>query len=40
MLCDIESKQLYLYFYGPLNSFSTHASYSPQQHNHRSITTK
>jgi hypothetical protein len=29
----------YLYFYDPLNSFSTHASYPPQQPSHRHITT-
>jgi hypothetical protein len=37
---DSLCNQLYLYFYDPLNSFSTHASYPPQQPNHRHITTK
>jgi hypothetical protein len=32
--------QLYLYFYDPLSSFSTHASYPPQQPNHHHITAK
>jgi hypothetical protein len=32
--------QLYLYFYDPLSSFSTHISYPPQQFNHCHINTK
>jgi hypothetical protein len=48
ILCDIvgaknhltNRNQLYLYFYDPLSSFSTHASYPPQQPSHHHITTK
>jgi hypothetical protein len=32
--------QLYLYFYDPLNSFSTYVSYLTQQYNNHRITTK
>jgi hypothetical protein len=37
---EIAMHQLYLYFYDPLSSFSTHTSYPPQQRNHRHITIK
>jgi hypothetical protein len=42
MGCDhfLNQKDILLYLYDPLSSFSTYASYPPQQSNHRHITTK